>query len=110
MTAVTAVRAAGRWTLRICAGCRTRRCMPASEAVCRRCAPGGGPRSWRLGRLLEERLEAGLAPEDLAARAEVSTATVVRAERGGRVRTATAARLAGALGADVRELTGREAR
>lgn len=104
----TPVRASGRWTRRVCAGCRALRCMPASEAVCRRCAPAGSPRSWRLRALLEERLEAGLSPEDLAARADVSAATIGRAERGGSVRTETAVAIAGALCTGVLDLAGRE--
>lgn len=78
--------------------------MPASEVICRWCAPGGGPRSWVLRRLPQERFAAGLAPENLAARAGVSEATVRRAECGGRVRTETAAKLAEALGTGVRDL------
>lgn len=79
--------------------------MPASEVVCRRCAPGGGPRSWRLAGLREARLWKRLAPEDLASRAGLTPETVLRAERPGRrVHTATAAALAEALGTSVAEL------
>lgn len=94
------------WTLRVCESCRNRRNMPAGEVVCRHCAPAGGPRSYRLRGLREHRVRAGLSPEMLARRANLSEHTILRAERAGaRVKTATAAAIAGALGASVSELS-----
>lgn len=78
--------------------------MPAAEAVCRQCEPEGGPRSWRLPALREERLLWELSLETLADQAGVSTATARRAEYGRRVSSETAARLAGALRTSVTEL------
>lgn len=77
--------------------------MPASEAICRRCEPRGGLRSWRLLGLRERRLLEELSPEALADLAGISPATVRRAERG-RVRTETTVVIAEALGTSVREL------
>lgn len=89
---------AADWTVRLCEECRQRRCMPVSEVVCRRCAPAGGPRIWRLSGLRQARLRAGLSAETLARRANLSEHTILRAESSGRrVQTSTAAALAGAL-------------
>lgn len=78
--------------------------MPSTEVVCRHCAPGGGPRSYQLWSLREARERVWLSPEVLARRAGSSAATVRRAERGERVHTTTAMKLAQALGVSVREL------
>lgn len=93
----------GRWTRRVCERCRQPRMMPAAELVCRRCAPEGGPRSWRLAGLRRVLLEEHSA-EDVAREAGVSEATLRRAEMGGRVQARTAARIAEALGTTVMEL------
>ena len=105
MSAVhTFVSAFGRWKCRLCADCGRRCMMPAAEVICRRCEPGGGPRSYRLPGLLERRILQDLSPEELALAAGVSAATVRRAECGRRVRSEMAARLAEALGVSVRAL------
>lgn len=107
MTAATHTRRTERWTTRLCEECWKRRNMPASEVICRRCAPDGGPRSWQLAGLREARLQAALSSEELASRARVGAETVLRAERPGRrVHTSTAAALAQALGTSVSELAG----
>lgn len=101
----TRVGTSGPWTHRVCEACLRRRCMPASEVFCRRYAPGGGPRSWRLSRLRQTRLRARVSPELLAVRAGVGVDTILRAERTNhRVHTATAASIAAALGVQVSAL------
>lgn len=80
--------------------------MPSSEVVCRRCAPEGGPRSWRLSGLRERRLRAGLSAGVLASRANLSEHTILRSEHPGRrVHTATAAKIAAALETSVANLS-----
>ena len=94
---------AGKWTVRLCAGCNSPRMMPVCEIVCRRYEPGGGPRSYRLLGLWKRLLEEP-SVETLIERVGISAATIRRAERCRRVHAETAVRLAEALGTSVREL------
>lgn len=107
---VATVRAAGRWTCRICAGCGRRRMMPACSPVCLGCGPDvplrGAVSTVRLPGLRRVREERRLPVPVLAARAQVTRATVYGLQAGRHcARPETAERLAGALGTSVSDLT-----